>query len=73
MYNKKEGIKVNEFIILNDELIKQGEENSVVRACKKAKELNGFVGVIQVIIKSNNYGKVKEIIQGKTLDYLANK
>ena len=64
---------MNEFIILNDELIKQGEENSVVRACKKAKELNGFVGVIQVIIKSNNYGKVKEIIQGKTLDYLANK
>ena len=64
---------MKEFIILNNELIKQEEEDSVVRACKKAKEIGGFVGVIQVIKNSNDYGKFKEIIQGKTLDYLANK
>ena len=45
----------------------------MVRACKKAKNINGFVGVVQVLRDRENYGKIKEIIQGETLNYLASK
>jgi len=62
-----------EFKIYNNELKEFAEEESVVRACKKAKEINGFVGVIQVLRDRENYGKIKEIIQGETLEYLASK
>ena len=60
-----------EFKIYNNELKEVGEEESIVRACKKAKDINGFVGVVQVLRDKENYGKIKEIIQGKKLEYLA--
>jgi len=62
-----------EFKIYNNELKEISEEESVVRACKKAKDINGFVGVVQVLRGRENYGKIKEIIQGETLEYLASK
>jgi len=62
-----------EFKIYNNELKEVAEEESVVRACKKAKDINGFVGVVQVLRDKENYGKIKEIIQGETLEYLASK
>jgi len=62
-----------EFKIYNNELKEVAEEESVVRACKKAKDINGFVGVVQVLRDKENYGKIKEVIQGETLEYLASK
>ena len=62
-----------EFKIYNNELKEISEEESVIRACKKAKDINGFVGVVQVLRGRENYGKIKEIIQGETLEYLASK
>lgn len=62
-----------EFKIYDDLMKEVGEEESVVRACKKAKEINGFVGVVQVLKDRENYGKIKEVIQGKNLEFLASK
>jgi hypothetical protein len=59
---------MKEFIVFNDNMINCGEEESCVQACKAAYKLKGFVGV-----KNINTGKIKEVIQGKTLEHLANK
>ena len=64
---------MTEFKIYNNELEEVGEEESMVRACKHAKDINGFVGVVQVLRDRENCGKIKEIIQGKELDYFASK
>ena len=59
---------MNEFIIFNNKMVKVGEENLIVRACKKAYEVNGFVGVVNI-----KTGDIKEVIQGKALEYMAKK
>lgn len=57
-----------EFKIFDNKMKQIDEEESVVRACKKAYEVSGFVGVVDL-----KTGDIKEVIQGKTLEYLAKK